>query len=114
MDEPAGVHCWIGSYMRVQDFVTGRAAAPWRIGQVFDRTPDTIPLPELVRALFRLHYVDGKDVQVQTWYVLLIQKRQRMLLHRCSLKSTCSSCANNRRSRGTITVRTEGETRLVS
>jgi putative ABC transport system substrate-binding protein len=45
------------------------AASPWRIGQVFGGTPDIIAPSELVRALFALGYVDGKDVQVQTRFV---------------------------------------------
>jgi hypothetical protein len=68
------------------------AASPWRIGQVFGGTPDTISFPELVRALFRLGYVDGKDVQVQTWYVTPNPEATKDAISSLLQKSTCSSC----------------------
>jgi putative ABC transport system substrate-binding protein len=44
------------------------AANPWRIGQVFGGTPDIVAPSELVRALYGLGYIDGKDVQVRTLF----------------------------------------------
>jgi hypothetical protein len=52
-----------------------RAAAPWRIGQVFGGSSEIVSSSGLEQGLAALGYVDGKNIRLQTRFVAPIRTR---------------------------------------
>jgi ABC-type uncharacterized transport system substrate-binding protein len=90
-------YTWPGVDMRRREFIAGSTAAftglfsasmaiaavggPWRIGQLFGGTPNTIASSGLEQGLFELGYVVGKNVSLQTKFAAPNPKDLQAAIH---------------------------------